>query len=117
MGVTAALARFATTRPHLLVVEAAGGAAARLRVERLARQGGWALVDTPADADVLIVCGPAGGSPSMSLMSCPACGSLAGAASSPGSMSLMPPMSWPVMSSMSMSMSMSPIGGGAAGGR
>ena len=57
MGLNASVARFATSRPHLLLVEAAGGSAARLRVERLARERGWPVVETPADADMLVVCG------------------------------------------------------------
>lgn len=57
---TASLSRFAASRPHLLLVTAAGGSAARLRVERLAREWGWTLAETPADADVLVVCGAAG---------------------------------------------------------
>ena len=46
--------------PHLLLAEAAGGSAVRLRVERLARERGWTIADTPADADVLVVCGAPG---------------------------------------------------------
>ena len=57
MGLNASLARFAFSRPHLLLVEAAGGSAARLRVERLARERGWPVVETPADADMIVVCG------------------------------------------------------------
>lgn len=59
MGLKASLARFATTRPHLLLVEAAGGSVARLRVECWAREQGWPVVETPADADVLVVLGAA----------------------------------------------------------
>ena len=55
------LRAFAASRPHLLLVEAPGGAATRLTVERVARERGWRLVETPADADVLVVAGAAGG--------------------------------------------------------
>lgn len=61
MGLTDALRRFATARPHLLVVEGPAGVRARLAVERFAREQGWPLVDGPADADLLVVAGEAGG--------------------------------------------------------
>lgn len=57
MGLRASLVSFGTSRPHLLLVEGAGGSAARLGVERLAREQGWPVVASPADADVLVVCG------------------------------------------------------------
>ena len=59
MDLTQALRRFTTARPHLLVVEGPAGAAARLAVERLSRERGWPLADTPADADVLVITGSA----------------------------------------------------------
>ncbi len=51
------LTRFAFGKPHVLLIEAPGGTGPRLAVERLARERGWPLVDTPADADVLVVAG------------------------------------------------------------
>lgn len=51
------LTRFAFGKPHVLLIEAPGGTGLRLAVERLARERGWPLVDTPADADVLVVAG------------------------------------------------------------
>jgi hypothetical protein len=62
VDLTAGFRRFALARPHLLLVEAPGGTAARLAVERLAREWGWPVVDTPADADLLVALG-AGGVP------------------------------------------------------
>lgn len=43
--------------PRPLVVSAPGGRAVRLAVERLARERGWELAASPADADLLVVCG------------------------------------------------------------
>ena len=57
MGLTDSLRRFATARPHLLVVEGAASVRPRLAVERFAREQGWPLVDGPADADILVVAG------------------------------------------------------------
>jgi len=57
VGLTDRLRRFATARPHLLVVEGAASARPRLAVERFAREQGWPLVDGPADADILVVAG------------------------------------------------------------
>jgi hypothetical protein len=57
VGLTDALRRFATARPHLLVVEGAASVRPRLAVERFAREQGWPLVDGPADADILVVAG------------------------------------------------------------
>ena len=57
MGLTDGLRRFATERPHLLIVEGAASARSRLAVERFAREQGWPLVDGPADADILVVAG------------------------------------------------------------
>lgn len=51
------LTRFAFARPHVLLLEAPGGTGPRLAVERLARERGWPLVDSPADADILTVAG------------------------------------------------------------
>ncbi len=57
MGLTDGLRRFATARPHLLVVEGTASVRPRLAVERFAREQGWPLVDGPADADILVVAG------------------------------------------------------------
>jgi len=57
VGLTDGLRRFATARPHLLVVEGAASVRPRLAVERFAREQGWPLVDGPADADILVVTG------------------------------------------------------------
>ena len=58
MGLTERLMRLAAGRPHLLLAECPGGTPARLAVERHARAQGWPFADGPADADVLVVCGP-----------------------------------------------------------
>lgn len=48
-------------RVHVLVVTTTGGVLVRLAVERAVRALGWVLAWSPADADVLAVCGsPAG---------------------------------------------------------
>lgn len=60
MGLTGLLARVATARPHVLVVEAPGGFRARIALERAAHTSGWCLTDTVADADVLAVVGVPG---------------------------------------------------------
>jgi hypothetical protein len=57
VDLTGGLRRFAFARPHLLLVQAPGGTSARLGVERVAREWGWPIVDTPADADLLVACG------------------------------------------------------------
>jgi hypothetical protein len=51
------LRRFAFDRPHLLLLQAANGTAARLAVEAWARTHGWPVAVTPLDADVVVVCG------------------------------------------------------------
>ncbi len=61
MGMTSLAARRAVRSIHVLVVEAPGHWAARVHVERAARERGWPRALSPADADVLVVCGePAG---------------------------------------------------------
>lgn len=57
MDLIAGLRRFGFARPHLLVVQAAGGTPARLAVERWSREHGWPVAASPADADVVLVCG------------------------------------------------------------
>jgi hypothetical protein len=58
VGLTEALARSAARRAHVLVVEAPGHWRIRAAVELHARERGWTLAWSPADADVLAVCGP-----------------------------------------------------------
>lgn len=57
MGVTTGLRRFAFARPRYLMVAVPGRAGTRLAVERAARSRGWRPAASPADADVLVVCG------------------------------------------------------------
>ena len=52
--------RLATARTAVLVAEVPGWAATRCAVEREVRTRGWRLADSPADADVLVVCGRPG---------------------------------------------------------
>lgn len=47
----------ARATPRVLPAVARGGAAARLGVERAVRERGWAIALSPADADLLVVCG------------------------------------------------------------
>lgn len=47
--------------PHVFVVPVPGRTDVRLRVERELRERGWPDVPTPADADLLFVCGEFGG--------------------------------------------------------
>ncbi|WP_375389833.1 hypothetical protein [uncultured Amnibacterium sp.] len=58
MGLTAALALL---RAHVLVVAVPGRPVLRLRAEAAVRARGWLLVADPEDADLLLVCGRAGG--------------------------------------------------------
>ena len=57
MDLTARLRRFSFARPHLLLVAAPGAIETRLVVERYARERGWPVAESPADADVLAVVG------------------------------------------------------------
>ena len=52
--------RLATARTAVLVAEVPGWAATRCAVEREVRTRGWRLAGSPADADVLVVCGRPG---------------------------------------------------------
>jgi hypothetical protein len=54
----ARLRRAAFGRPRLLVVAAPSAVAARLAVERYARERGWPTAESAADTDVLAVLGP-----------------------------------------------------------
>ncbi|EWT03740.1 hypothetical protein N864_18985, partial [Intrasporangium chromatireducens Q5-1] len=60
MGLSNALARRATRTAHVLVVEVAGHAWTRMALERACAARGWRLASSPADADVLAVCGVPG---------------------------------------------------------
>ncbi|WP_018218477.1 hypothetical protein [Salinispora vitiensis] len=60
MGVSGALARLALRHAHLLVIEVPGNWLTRVTVERLAAVRGWRLAVSPADADILAVCGSPG---------------------------------------------------------
>jgi hypothetical protein len=60
MGVIDALARRAVRRGHVLVAEAPGHFSTRAALERCVLARGWALAESPADADVLAVCGSPG---------------------------------------------------------
>ncbi|MFJ6112926.1 hypothetical protein ACIQC8_02295 [Agrococcus sediminis] len=60
MGVTQVLAKLAAQRAHVLLVEALGGWRARVAAEQAAVELGWRISLSPADADVLVVCGTAG---------------------------------------------------------
>ncbi len=60
MGLTTRLARYAARRPHVLVVEVPGNWRQRAALERRALRRGWRLADSPADADVLAICGRPG---------------------------------------------------------
>ncbi|WP_324604292.1 hypothetical protein [Streptomyces sp. NRRL F-5126] len=51
--------RAAAARPHVLPATLPGGTAARLAAERVLRLRDWPLAATPAQADVLLVAGPA----------------------------------------------------------
>ncbi|NIL57339.1 hypothetical protein [Salinispora arenicola] len=60
MGVSDVLARLAVRQAHVLVVEAVGHWLTRVAVERLTSARGWHLAVSPADADILAVCGSTG---------------------------------------------------------
>ncbi len=60
MGLSDVLARYATRRTHVLIVETPGSWRVRARLERDLIERGWRLGLSPADADVLAVCGTPG---------------------------------------------------------
>jgi hypothetical protein len=60
MGLSAWLARRAVAGAHVLLVEAPGGWLVRVRAEQALRRRGWHVALSPADADVLLVCGTPG---------------------------------------------------------
>ena len=51
------LHRVGFARPHVFLLALPGGTAVRLAGERHAHRRGWPLAESPADADVLVVCG------------------------------------------------------------
>ncbi|SEU43779.1 hypothetical protein [Nonomuraea wenchangensis] len=59
MDLTAALLRAAAARPHVLVASMPGGTPVRLALERELRLRDLPVALTPADADILLVAGPA----------------------------------------------------------
>ena len=60
MGLRERLAALAVRRAHVLLVELPGQWALRASVEREVISRGWALSDSPAASDVLVVCGVPG---------------------------------------------------------
>lgn len=60
MGLTQVLASYAVRGAHVLVVETPGWWGVRAHLERAVAERGWRLAGSPADADVLAVCGRPG---------------------------------------------------------
>lgn len=60
MGVTQLLARYAARRAHVLIVEVPGYWVVRAEAEKRLFARGWCLASSPADADILAVCGTPG---------------------------------------------------------
>ncbi len=60
MGLTQQLARYSTRRAHVLIVETPGYWVVRAAAEPRLRARGWCAALSPADADVLAVCGAPG---------------------------------------------------------
>ena len=60
MGLSDAIARSASRHAHALVVEVPGSWRTRMAAERNVAARGWRLAISPADADVLVVCGEPG---------------------------------------------------------
>ncbi|HSE07842.1 MAG TPA: hypothetical protein VLB29_04180 [Nocardioidaceae bacterium] len=60
MGLIDTIGRLATRHTHVLVVEVPGWWRLRAAVERAVLARGWSLAVSPADADVLVVCGEPG---------------------------------------------------------
>lgn len=60
MGVTQLLARYAARRAHVLTVEVPGYWVVRAEAEKRLFARGWCLASSPADADILAVCGTPG---------------------------------------------------------
>lgn len=60
LGLSDAIARSASRHAHALVVEVPGSWRTRMAAERNLFARGWRLADSPADADILVVCGEPG---------------------------------------------------------
>ena len=60
MGLRSSMAGHSTRRVHVLVLEVPGWGETRMRVEAELARRGWAPATSPADADVLLVCGEPG---------------------------------------------------------
>lgn len=60
MGLSEVIARSASRHAHALVVEVPGSSRTRMAAERTLLARGWRLAVSPADADVLVVCGEPG---------------------------------------------------------
>ncbi|MBM0224486.1 MULTISPECIES: hypothetical protein [Micromonospora] len=60
MGLSHVLAKYAVDQAHVLVVEVPGHWLTRVAAELHIRERGWLPVSTPANADVLAVCGTSG---------------------------------------------------------
>lgn len=60
MGLRSAIARRAVGGAHVLVVEVPGWTITRMEVERELARRGWVAATSPADADVLLICGSPG---------------------------------------------------------
>jgi hypothetical protein len=60
VDLTSVLLRVAAQRPHVLVVPAVGGTAARLAVEASVARRRWLFATGPADADLVVVAGTPG---------------------------------------------------------
>lgn len=61
MGLREQIAALAIGRAHVLIIEVPGERLLRLRTEVLVANAGWIVATSPADADVLLVCGHADG--------------------------------------------------------
>jgi len=57
MGVTSQIARLAATATHVLIVEVPGWGETRILLEAELTRRGWTRALSPADADVLAICG------------------------------------------------------------
>lgn len=57
MGVTAQVARLAATATHVLIVEVPGWGETRMLLEAELNRRGWTSALSPADADLLAICG------------------------------------------------------------
>jgi hypothetical protein len=57
VDLTGVLLRAGATRPHVLAVTMPGATAVRLAAEDHLRRRGWPEAMTPADADILLICG------------------------------------------------------------